>query len=346
MMSGEAIASWEMEVVRRILLLPIALALVVAVVACAPQQGSDAAVGLPAHRSVGELVWLADEWIYFTTEVTSAQGPELWRTRSGAEAEQVDLANLLGCGQPTAVSSVFAVGTRLGLMGRCSAGDALVVAVNPQHPQEREVLLESPILLAHVSISAGLTQGYGDYDVGSCRDLVRLLPAGPVPLKVEDTAENQLRLTVREGGLSQVWESHCARALNGWSALSTDGQTHVFAASSSALASTGEERRTTPLSLYVQHVEDDRAELFATGLVDILALALSPDGRLVALSTGPYADERALILIEVATGRIQEIAKGRYSSVSFSPDLRHVAAVHYRDDGGERVISLIPLGDG
>jgi WD40 repeat protein len=297
------------------------------------------------HGFLTGTAWLPDGRIYFARSKDLLATLELWRLAPGRRAERVPTPQLRGCRRTEYRLATALPDGRLALERDCTARDAYssrvdVVALDPRTRRMEMLLALGRRNPSAISWRRDGRSGYVAYSGGFCSGIAPFTRAGlgrfRRPVTVDGHTWQLDRIFRQSPGSDCTSEGRADQVV-----LSGDGRTVVFLASPESQGSGGIARLDHPWNLYVWAPSHESPRRVVEGFDDHRGLALSPDGRTVAVS-GRRDDDEGLWLIHLRSGRMETLGQGELSGPSFSPDGDRLAVIRARslEDRELRVVSV------
>ncbi len=291
--------------------------------------------------------WLRDGWIYFgrSASVTSF---ETWRVpAAGGEPERLRLPDLAGCRVTDYLRADRLPDGRLGLARFCQAtavGEPTRIdsgAFDPRTGQYQPLAPLRDVNPSKVTWRAGLESGYVSHTSGICAGFAPLTRRGaqrfPGPVTLDGRTWQ-----LEDHVLLPADEDCTGRGRADLPVLAPDGKLLYFLASPESMGVSGQARLDKPWNLYRWSPPGGSPQTLLRGLGDPYGLAISPDGRWLALG-GRRDGKQRLWLVNTSDGSMNQLASGELGDPSFSPDGRHLVAVLTKDpDHGQLYVFDLP----
>lgn len=291
--------------------------------------------------------WLPDGQIYVLWGQDVASPHEIWRVAPGRRAEQVTLPAGQGCQRTEYRLPHRLPDGRLGLAASCGTGDPAqdhidLVAYDPASARLEVLAPLGEYNPSAVTWRKDLASGFVSAGGGICEGFAPLTRKGverfpqPVTLDGHTWRVDELFFTPGSADCADTGRAGAAQ-------LTPDERRLVFRAAPAAQGHSGQSRLDYPTGVYVQDLPDGTPRQVVTGFSDTRGLAVSPDGKRLAVA-GRRGREQGLWLVDLDTGTLREVASARFSYPSFSPDGRQLAVTYARDENHAelRVLDIPP----
>ena len=283
--------------------------------------------------------WLRDGWIYFGRSPavrSETSRVETWRVRaSGGEPERVWLPGLAGCRVTEYMRADTLPDGRLGLARFCEP-PALsertrihAGAFDPRTGRYEPLAMLRDVNPSKVTWRPGLRSGYVSHTSGICAGLAPLTRHGarrfPAPVTLDG------RTWRLEDHFFLPADEDCSgRGRADLPVLAPDSNRLYFLASPESMGVSGFARLDEPWNLYRWSPPGGSPEALLNGLYDPLGMAISPDGRSLALGA-KRGGGFGLWLVSTSDGSANHLASGEFGDPSFSPDGHHLVALLIKD---------------
>jgi hypothetical protein len=303
-------------------------------------------IGTPEGTLFG-TAWLRDGWIYFGRSAGVANY-ETWRVpAAGGEPERVRLPDLPGCRRTEYMRADSLPGGRLGLARFCEAtapGEPTRIdagAFDPRTGRYEPLAPLRDVNPSKVTWRSGLGSGYVSHTSGICAGLAPLTRHGaqrfPAPVTLDGRTWR-----LEDHVLLPADEDCSGRGRADLPVLAPDGSRLYFLASPESMGVSGQARLDKPWNLYRWSPPRGSPETLLRGLGDPLGLAISPDGRSLALGTKRNG-QFGLWLVNTSDSSTNHLASGEFGDPSFSPDGRHLVTLLSKDpDHAEMYVFDLP----
>jgi hypothetical protein len=290
------------------------------------------------HTPEGSLfgaAWLRDGWIYFG-RLAGPTDYETWRVRaSDGELERVRLPILAGCRLTEYLRADTLPDGRLGLARFCqppALSERVRIyagAFDPGTGRYEPLAPLRDVNPSKVTWRAGLRSGYVSHTSGICAGLAPLSRQGarrfPAPVTLDGRTWR-----LEDHFFVPAGEDCSGRGRADLPVLAPGGKRLYFLASPGSMGVSGFARLDEPWNLYRWSPPTESPEALLRGLYDPLGLAISPDGRSLALGA-KRAGRFGLWLVSTSDGSARRLASGEFGDPSFSPDGRHLVALLTKD---------------
>jgi hypothetical protein len=281
--------------------------------------------------------WLRDGWIYFGHQAgITDKDDQTWRVlASGGEPQRLGLPDRSGCRITEYLRADSLPDGRLGLARFCEAfapGDPTRIdsgAFDPHTGRYEPLAPLGDVNPSKVTWRADLRSGYVSHTSGICAGLAPLTRRGaqrfPQPVTLQG------RTWRLEDDVVLPADEDCSgRGRADLPVLAPDGSRLYFLGSPESMGVSGFARLDQPWSLYRWSPPGGSPKLLLGGLNDPLGLAISPDGRALALGAKRHG-RFGLWLVNTSDGSTNHLASGEFGGPSFSPDGRHLVGLLHRD---------------
>ncbi|MDI1462007.1 hypothetical protein QEZ54_13615 [Catellatospora sp. KI3] len=315
-----------------------------------------APLSAPVDTMLAQPAWLPDGWIYYLSDpddmerVGHLHRTRYWRSRPGAEPQQLTLPDLAGCRLTRYDQFDRLPDGRLGAQRQCLTEDVHddwydQVAIDPETMRVDKLARTGRWPLNSITWAPSLDHGYAAYYDEFCPGLLRVIPAGtarfPDPVDFDGVA----------WPISETYfdESEAACKRNGSTRqpqLLADGVTLLLLASPGAAGRQGSARENQRWFLYRWQPGAGApvrvAGPFGRGLDPVVSYAATPDGRYAVVCDSNGVADRFL-RVDLHSGETVLLAEGHGNQMSVSPDGRQVvvAAYPYLGSAREPVLASI-----
>jgi WD40-like Beta Propeller Repeat len=331
------------------------LLVLLAVPACHGGATASPESGVPMRRlaaPAGHLfgtAWLPDGRIYFGHATDAGAQPETWRIpASGGGAEQLALPSVPTCRFTEFLHVTGLPDGRLGLTRVCHGSSPDRDAIDTGALDPRTGRYEPLAPLGDTNPSAvtwrkDLRAGFVSYSSAICAGLAAITRKGPRRVAAPVTLDG--RTWHLDEDVFAPGDTDCTgRGRADLPVLSPDGRLLYFVASPASVGVSGTARLDVPWNLYRWPEPAGRPEPLLRDLGTPVGLAISPDGRQLAVC-GQRGGQYGLWLVDSSTGSSRKLADGKLVDPSFSPDGRHLAAI-FRQDGDHAFLQVLDLPRG
>jgi WD40-like Beta Propeller Repeat len=315
--------------------------------ACTDRGGED----LPGRRLdlpdgfVSSPAWLPDG-IVVDWSPKLIDPAEVWLVPDGRPRQRIELPSLPECQVRTEYLHPRALPDgRLLLERHCNTDDGNTSRVElvAYRPGAGDLELLAPLgkySLSAVSWTRDLQRGYVSYSSGTCAGIAPLTRDGPARFPAPVTLDGHTwRL---EEPFFQPGNVGCKELGRASQALLTpDEQRLAFLASPDTQGLEGFSRENPPWHLFVQELPDGQPRRVATGFSAQRGMAMSPDGKRVAIAA-KRGDAQGVWLVDLSSGALRELAGAKFSDPAFSPDGTRLAVIFEHDEnrGEVRILDV------